>query len=243
GQDPVADFLKCALVAGLDFLHSEDDVAAFGVDRETQIANPLGENGVFDILGVAQLDERVVGGDRAGFADSEVVLFGQIVKGDLFGLADGRGKLVGQATGGLVGLGEHQRGLDGVLDFFKRLRVGGFLVEDLDNVEAVLGLDQVRDAALGLRERGGLELLDGLTLNDPAQVAAFVLGARILGIFLGEIFKLRAGLFGLFEDIFCFLLDFGYFGVGLADSHQQDVLHVDAVGYLILLDVALILGP
>jgi len=70
-------------------------------------------------------------------------------------------------------------------------------------VEAVLCLHQVGNFALVQAEGGFLEFGDGLALRNPTQVAAFVLGAGIFGVFLGDILELGP-FFGLLEDVFAF---------------------------------------
>src|SRR5262249_79992 len=149
------------------------------------------------------------------------------------------GELVRDTAGGLVGLAEQQRGLDRVLHFLEGLGVSRFLVEDLDDVEAVFGLHEVRNRAFRKRKRRVLEFFHGLTAFQ-LKGAALVLGARVLGVLLDEIFKLGAGLLRLLQYVLSLLFDFGDFGVGLADGHQQNVLYLDTVGHLVLLNVALI---
>ena len=72
-----------------------------------------------------------------------------------------------------------------------------FLFQDLDDMEAVLRLDEIGDLARVETEGRLFELRDGLTLSDPAQVTALILRSRVLGVFLRQVFELAA-LFDLF---------------------------------------------
>src|SRR5580704_135181 len=107
-------------------------------------------------------------------------------------------------------------------------------------MKAILGADQVRNVALRQAESGLLKFRHGLPLYNPAQVPALSLRTGIFRILLGEILEVRALLFGLSEDVFCLLLDFSDFSIGLADGHQQDVFRVDAIGNLIVLNILLV---
>ena len=88
-------------------------------------------------------------------------------------------QLFSDFAGFIVGLAEHHRCANGVLHFVERFGVRGFLFEDLDDVKAVLGLDQVRNLPRLQRECRFFKFRNGLALHQPAQVTAFVLGARI----------------------------------------------------------------
>src|ERR1700685_3933074 len=128
-------------------------------------------------------------------------LLGQIIQGDFVGLANLGGQLVRDIAGLLVGLGEQQRGLDGILHLFKGLGVGGLFVQDLDDKKCVLGLYEVGDAAVGKRKCRFLEFGNGLALGNPAQISTLVFGAGIFRVFLGQILEFRAFL-GLFQNVF-----------------------------------------
>src|SRR5882757_9503678 len=217
-DDFVADFFQGARVSGLNLFHGEDDVAAVGANGQAEFILAKTEDGVLGLFGVAQLENGVDRAQRASFADREMELFGEIVQGNLVGTADGGGELIGLVAGQLVDLTEQRRNLDRVFYFLEGLGVRGFFVEDFDDVEAILGFHQVGNFAFVEAEGGFLEFGHGLALRNPAQVAAFVLGAGIFGVFLGEIVELGA-FFGLLEDVFSLLPDFLDLGVGLADGH------------------------
>ena len=117
----------------------------------------------------------------------------------------------------------------------------GFAVENLDDVEAILSFDEIRDGAFRLAKGGLLKLRNGLAFDDPAEVAAFGLGGVVFRIFLGQIFEVCA-LLGLLLDIFRFLADFGDFRVGLTDGFKKDVLHVDAIFNFVLINVGVVVG-
>src|SRR5262249_52353685 len=92
--------------------------------------------------------------------------------------------------------------------------------QDLDNVEAVLGLDQVGDLAWCKRESGLFEFGNRLALTDKTQISAFVFGARILGILLGQFVELRAFL-GLLQDILGLFPNFLDDGIGCANGLEK----------------------
>ncbi len=148
-----------------------------------------------------------------------MIFAGQFIQVHLVGLADVGRNLVRSGTGSLVSLLEEVRGADGILHFVESLGMGVLFVDDLNDVEAVLGFDEVGGFAFVEAEGGLLEFRHGLTLNQPAQIATFGLGAGILGVFLGQILEVGALLFGLGEDVLGLGFDFDDFGVGLTHSH------------------------
>ena len=223
-------------------LERKDDIAAVGAEGEAEFIGAKANDFVFDVLRVAEFEDGVVGSEGTSFGDGEVVFLGEVVQGGLVGLTDLAGHLIGDGGGLLIDLLEKVGGTDGILHFVEGLGVGVLFVEDLDDVEAVLSADEVGNFALVETEGGLIEFRDGLAVNEPAEVATFGLGAGILGVFLGEFLEIGALLSGLGEDVLGLLLDFGDFGVGLADGGQQNVLGVDAVGNLVLLDVLLVDG-
>src|ERR1700747_640734 len=168
-------------------------------------------------------------------------LLGEIVQSGFVGAANERAHLGGFVGSDLVGFRQHQRSLDGVLNLFKGLGMGNLLVQDLDDVEAILSLHEVRDFAFFQVEGHGLKLRNSLALNDPAEVATLVLAARIFGVLLGEFGEILAAA-GLLQNIFGLFAGFFPFSVGFADGHEQDVLDMNAVGHFILLNVLLVLG-
>jgi len=164
----------------------------------------------------------------------------EVVERGFVRLADFRRHFVGDGSGLLVDLLQEQRGADGILDFVEGLGMGGLLVEDLDDVKTVLGFDEVGDFALGKAKSGLLKFGNRLPLEEPTEVPSFGLGAGVLGVFLGEVFKTRALFASLGEDIVGLFLDFGDLGVGFADGGEKNVLGVDAVGDFVLLNILLI---
>src|SRR5581483_5959876 len=212
GNDPVPDLVKRSLMRGLDALDREHDVAAVNLNGKADFALAQAEDGVLHFLGIAQFQDGVGWGDRASLAGFQMKLFVQVVQGDLAGAADGGRKLLRFVAGQLVRPLQDQRSLDGVLDLVEGFGVGGFLVEDLDDVEAILGLDQIGDGALGKAKCDLFKCGNGLTLDNPANVSALLLGAA--------------------RD----------FGVGFADGHEENVLDVDAIRNRIILNILLVDG-
>ena len=124
-------------------------------------------------------------------------------------------------------------------DLVKGLRARHLAVDHLNNVEAVLRLDQVRNGAFGQAEGGGLKFRDRLSSDDPAQVPALIL-ARVFGVLLGQVGEIRAML-GLIEDILGLFLDLGNLGIGLADGLEENVGDMRTVLHLVLVDVGLVI--
>src|SRR5260370_30718216 len=138
----------------LNLLHGEDEVGAVRSNRHTELILAKAEEGVLGFFGVAEFEDGVGGGYGTSFAEREMELLGEVVEGDLVRTANGGGELIGFIAGQPVGLGEQQGRLDRILYFFEGLGVSGFLVEDLDNVEAVLGLYEVGELAFVDAEGG-----------------------------------------------------------------------------------------
>ena len=116
----------------------------------------------------------------------------------------------------------------GVAHFVECLRMRHFVVENLNDVEAVLGLHQIRNAALGQGKSGLLEFGHRLAFDDPAEIAALGFRGVVFRIFLREIFKIRAVL-RLLQNVLGLLVNFGDFRVRLADGLEENVLGVDAI--------------
>ena len=49
--------------------------------------------------------------------------------------------------------------------------------------------------------------------------------------------------FGLFQDVFGLLANFGDFGVGFADGLEQNVLDVNAIIDLVFVNMRVVVGP
>src|SRR6266849_3817420 len=130
-------------MGGLNLLHGEDEVATVGSNGQAEFILAKAEDGVLGFFGVAEFEDGVGGGDGTSFAKGEMKLLGEVVEGDLVRTANGGGELIGFVAGQSIGLGEQQGRLDRILYFFEGLGVRGFLVEDLDDVEAVLSLYEV----------------------------------------------------------------------------------------------------
>src|ERR1700732_2886086 len=156
-------------------------------------------------------------------------LLGQIVKGDFVGTANFRGELIGLVAVLPVHFGQKQRSPNRILYLFKGLGMGGLFIEDFYDVKAVLGLNDVRNFALFQAKSGLLELSDGLTLANPAEIAAFVFRTWVFRIFLGEILEFGTALLGLLQDVFSLLADFRHFGVSLVIGQKQDVFDMNTV--------------
>src|SRR6202007_656808 len=97
--------------------------------------------------------------------------------------------------------------LDLVLHLIQRFHVRVLLVVDADDVEAVAALYQIDDLPFWQRKGNLFKLGNSLAFADPSQRAILLSTARILGVLLGKIFELRAGL-QLLEQIFGSMLRF-----------------------------------
>src|SRR5271170_7333789 len=192
GEDAVVDFGERALMRRLDILDRENHEAAYDLDGLAEFAGMEAEQDLMQLRRIAERQNRIAGGGRRGLADIEMEFLGEIVERLAIGLANGGGHLVGDVVGFGADLLIENRLENGVVDFFESSRVGGFAVEDFDDVETVLRFDQVGDRALRQRERGLLKLGNGLPVNDPAEVATLGLRAVVLRIFLGEVLEIRA---------------------------------------------------
>src|SRR5208282_156799 len=243
GEHFLPDFLERSLVSGKNLLDGDDHIAPVCADGEAQVALTEAEELILNLLRVAEFEEGFVGRDGPRLRDAEVILLGEPLEGGLVGLANLRGDLVGDVAGFRIHFLQEQRGTNRVLDLFKGRGVGGFLVKDLDDVEAVLSANEAGHLALVKTEGGLLKFGDSLALHNPTEVAALGLAAGIFGELLGEFLKVGALLARLCEDILGFLPDLFDFRVGLASHGQEkNVLDVDAVGHLVLLDVLLVKG-
>jgi hypothetical protein len=86
-------------------------------------------------------------------------------------------------------------------------------------VEAVLGLNEIRDTSFGQAEGGLFEFRDRLPLDDPAEVATLVLRAGVLGVLLCEVLEVPAFL-RQFQNVFGLLSNLFDLGICFSDSHQ-----------------------
>ena len=122
------------------------------------------------------------------------------------------------------------------------------LLFGLDDVVAEASADESGNLAGLLGEGGLVEFSDGGAVLDPAQLAALILAAGVVGIFLREVGEVFAVvLTELVEDV----LGFGFgCGIGAGSSvgidGNKDVadfdLRVNAIELLILVVVLLDLG-
>ncbi len=111
------------------------------------------------------------------------MLLRKIIQGDFVRLANGRRQLVSRGAGLLIGQREQQRGAQGFPHLFERLGVSRLLLQHLDDMEAVLRMNQVGNLARAEVEGRLFKLRHGLFLDDPAQVATLILCPRVFGVF------------------------------------------------------------
>ena len=70
GNHAVAHFFERTLVRRQGLLQGQNHVAAIGSNGEAQFAAPQAENGVLDVLGIAEFEDRVRGADQPRLAQS-----------------------------------------------------------------------------------------------------------------------------------------------------------------------------
>ena len=126
-------------------LQREHHVAAVGANGHAQLAEAQAKDLVLDLLRVGQLKKRVAGAYWAGFPERQVILLGEVVQRDLARLTNRFGNLVNRIRGLLFRLIERRLRAKGIPDLIEGLGVGRLLVEDFDNVKAVLRPDQIGD--------------------------------------------------------------------------------------------------
>ena len=73
-----------------------------------------------------------------------------------------------------------------------------------------------------------MEFGNGLSIDDPAQIATLWFRAIVLGILLRQILEIRAVL-RLLQNVFGLLMDFGNFGIRFADGFEENMLDVSAI--------------
>src|SRR5262249_54071067 len=113
-------------------------------DGLADLAFAQAEDGFIDVLGVgAELQQGIGSGNRTSLRDLQIELLGQVSKRSLTGLADLSADLIGDLVLFFLGLIQAELSDEGQLYLFKRLGVGGFLFEDLNDVEAILGFNEV----------------------------------------------------------------------------------------------------
>ena len=88
------------------------------------------------------------------------------------------------------------------LHFVERLDVRVLLLLGLDDVVAEARADESGNLAGLLSEGGLVEFSDGGAVLDPAQLAALILAAGVVGVFLREVGEVFAVVFmELVEDV------------------------------------------
>ena len=111
---------------------------------------------------------------------------------------------VGRDFGGVLRLFLFDFAFDLALHLGQRLDVSFLLVFDADDVEPVAALHQVAGLSLGERERRLFEFRNGAAAADPAQFAAVLGAAWIVGILRRQFREIAARLH-LLQNVFGFL--------------------------------------
>src|SRR4051794_21058153 len=146
-----------------------------------------------------------------------------------------RAEAVHEGRGLLLAVARAEELLDLGLHFVERYRSGGLLLDDLDDVIAEIGLDDVADGARFETERCVVEGPYHLSLLKEAKVTAVGGAARILGVLFSERREVLAGLHVLENRLgFCPRLRFRG-RVSVLGRGDQDVARVHLLGLLELL--------
>src|SRR6266853_5638536 len=238
-QYAVAGFGQRRRMRWRDVFDRKDNVSAIRAERRTQIAWAQAENVILDGGRVAEFGKGLIGLDEFRLTCHKIEFLGDFIDRDSAAAPDIFGNLSGKGFAKLFGLLLLRLRLDGGFHLVKGLRAGCFPVDDLDNMEAILRLDQIRDSPFRQTERRGLKFGHGLPTDNPVQITAFILG-RVFGILFGKIGEFSAVL-RLVEDVLRFLLDFGDLGIRLADGLEQNVRGMRAVFQLIAVDALLVI--
>jgi hypothetical protein len=152
---------------------------------------------------------------------------------------DAGGERRRQRRGVLLCLLELQLLADLILHLGEGALAGGALFEQLDHVEAELGLDQIGDLPGRQRERGVLERLDHRAVAEEAEVAAAALAGVVLGVLAGQRLEVGARRLRFLQRRVGLL---AHRGRVLAGGLEQDVLRVHLLGVGELLQVGLVVA-
>src|SRR5712672_2073535 len=246
GEYAVAHFGQRRLMCLLDFLHGENHISAIRACGGAQISNAQAENIIQQAGSIPQFRKWLIGLYELGLSGHKIEFLGQFFDWNSAGAPDFIRNLRGKRVAKLFSLLLLQLRLNGGLHLVKGLSAGSLSIDDLDDVEAVLRLHQVRGGAFWQAECRSLKFGYGLSANDPVQIAAFILGG-VFRILLGQVGEFRAML-RFIQDILCFGLDFGDLGIGFADGLEQNVRDMRAifqfvaVNMLLIIDFFVVLG-
>ena len=237
---PVGEFRR---VGRRDAGDLEDRVAFAGGRRLRRIALLRLEGFGEQRRAVGKSGNDALRGHRRRGDQLQMVCGCRLIEAVLHGLRSQRLRIALLRGRGLLA---NQCGLDGRQHLAQRLRVRLLALFDLNDVVAILGLDDFCIADF-LSEDGVVELGHHAPALRESQLAAGILAAGVIGIFLGQIGKVGAAL-NLFED----QLGFGLggrigFGVGSLIDLDQDMARTGLfrhgvfrlVGGVVLLDFLL----
>ena len=223
----------------LNIFERQDHRTALDSNRRADVTLAKAEERLLQIRRTAQVADRFRRSDWRRGSDLQVKFLGQRIERLPIRLPDSRRHLIRQFTCfciHFVFLNDRQ---DLRAHVVEALCVRGLFIEHLDDVEAVLRFHEVRDRAFRQAEGRVLEFRHGLPFDDPVEIAA-LRRRRVLGVFLGKIFEIRAGL-GFFQDVFGLRLNFGHFSVRFSERLEQNMFDVDAVLNLELVNMLVVI--
>ncbi len=184
-----ADLVEAGRARRLDVGDLVDHRSVRDVDQVGRVLGVGAEHGRHELRRCAYARDRIGASEGTGGDDFQAVALRRRVQPFAAGLA---ADAVGHGAHLAGHLLRRDRGLDLRADFVERLQVRFLLVVRVDDVEAEGAAHQTAGLALLQRERGLIELRNGLPVLDPAQRAAVVLAAGIVGILLGQVGEIAA---------------------------------------------------
>src|SRR5882672_9537092 len=140
-QYSIANLGQRRRVRRLNVLNGENNVSAVSAERGAQIARAQAENIVQDCGRVPKFWKRLIRFDKFCLAGHKIELLGQFVDRDAAAAPDFLGNLPGKGFAKLFGLLLLQLRLDGGFHLVEGLRAGCLPIDDLYDVEAILGLN------------------------------------------------------------------------------------------------------
>src|SRR5262249_3517710 len=156
----------------LNVLQAYDDVALIRANRSAYVSGTLMEDRIEQARRVTQFGQRLAVFDRLHFASRHIEFLRQVSELYAASAANLLSDLVREGVAQFVGLLSLHLRLDRGFHLIERLCAGWLAVNNLNDMKAVLGFDQIGDRSLGQAKSGRFKLRHGLAADDPIQVSA-----------------------------------------------------------------------